>query len=1316
VALAYETNNYVVNLATFSVDANPSQSQPFVQTAITTVGQLLVNTATGNIRQSFAITKGDFAGNGLQEVVVGFDSPLPAFPSFSQAQISIYGMQSGQLTAEGGAVVPTNPYYLSLAAGRVLRGPAATQGDNLVVATGYPTSQQVNVFSLTLSNGSFSPNQGYEYQTNSTGQFKSDLTDANIQVATGDLRANGGADIVVAQTDDENAGPNEDFAPVEVITLGSSPSDSSLYQLNSTAFCCSTGPNFSGQFSVAVSDVQPIDPNARFSTIAPQIVIAADVTNTTDSQCPYSDCLEVITYPPDLQGPGRPWRQNGLQFFPLAGQEETSYLPGSSEVSRTAFTLTDPNGDSLTLGPPTQHIVNGVAVPLVVLRAPPVHFDQFGTNTYDVNGCFGSNLGTCGFSSSFSDSQQSTFTTDVNQTDSWQASATVSGGVSYAGFDVEASLQGRYGMNFSNENNSSVNTQVTVQVNANVNDYVFFRKTDYVVLEYPIYGVGRTTVGQPDAYVAVITGVDTSYAFENTSPGSTVAPSLDNIHQQGNLLSYPYYFPSGTAEPSNSIDDNPEVSPSTNGASTTSTPFPSISIGQTGSASGQDSFANQTGQTISNTQTYGYTVTASVGYEQEGVPIKAKLEGSYQYDASNFQSQSSSFGSTMQLNWNTGSLNRAVPATNYTMRPYLYWNRAGALVLDWEVELPTSNNGVETFWQRMYGHQPDPALNLPDLLDTAKGYSTPQSGLQNLDPEMTFTTADPVPGGPLGVLTPVHNYSLKNTAPWPGVRYYLGDPAQGGIYLGDGSSACFSPGDCLPSQFTSVSRLDWTIPPGLGGRDIRVYASVDPGHSIPEIHYDNNTGWGFTQIFGRLARTADVFVSGSDISSSSAAPAPGSTIALRARVHAGSATGPVQVTFWSGNPATNGSIIATTQLGSIPSGGSAVTAPISWTVPKTQSQYSIFVQALPLDNFDTNMTNNSASTTLTSPALFVSDTAANAVSAYAGGASGNVAPMATLSHAATGLDGPRGVLVDSFGDLFVANSLNNSVTEYSEGSKGNTAPKATISGTKTKLSQPQGLAMDASGNICVSNEGNSSITEYRPGSNGNVNPIARISGAATKLSQPQGLALNAGRLYVANEANSSVTEYSQTAKGNAKPLATISGAATGLKSPVGLLFDSSGNLRVSNAAAGTITTYKPGATGNVKPISRISGKKTNLNGPGGMDVDGSGQIAVANTGGKSVTFFATGAKGNAPPSATISGSRTNLSAPAFVAFTPPPAATTGNAITVKKNTTTLTGIVNPTGSATVWYFAYKHAGSRTWSRSKNASPDPEAQKFRSSKK
>ncbi len=698
-AMAYETDNYEVNLATFSVNANESQTLPFTQTGITNLGQLLVNTSDGNIRQSFAIASGDFGDTGVQEVAVAYNDALPIYPSYSQTQVSIYGIQSGQLTGEGGFVYATNAYYVSMATGHVLRGPDSSQGDDIVLGTGYPSYQYVSEFSLTDTNNSFSENNFVGYETNSVGQYKTDLTDANIQVATGDLQGDGGDDVVVAQTGDENPGPVDDYAPIELMTLTSSPSDSSLSVVHSTAVCCSTGPNYSGQFSLAVSDTQPIDPNAQYSSITPQIVLAADVASddspsVNGQSCVYVECLEVVTYPADFQGPQYPYGQDNLQYFPLANEDQTTYLPQNDEASRTAFALTDPTGDSLTLGQPRQLIASGTAVPLVVLRAPPVHFDQFGQQSYDVNNCFGSNLGTCGFSSSFSDSQNTTFTTDVNQTDSWAASATVSGGISYAGFDVEASLQGRYGNNFSKDTNSSVNTQVTVQVNANVDDYVFFRKTDYVVEEYPIYGAGNTTPGHPNAYVAVVTGVDTSYAFETTGPGSTTAPALDNVHQPGNLLSYPYYFPPGNGEPAQSIDDNPEVPPSNSGGSAISTPFPSISIGQTGSASGQDSFANQTGQTISNTQTDGYTLTASVGYEQEGVPIKAKVEGSYQYDQSNFQSQSSTFGTTMQIDWNTGSLNRSIPGTNYTMRPYLYWSKEGALVLDWEVLLPTSNNGV----------------------------------------------------------------------------------------------------------------------------------------------------------------------------------------------------------------------------------------------------------------------------------------------------------------------------------------------------------------------------------------------------------------------------------------------------------------------------------------------------------------------------------------------------------------------------------------------------------------------------------------------
>ncbi len=93
-----------------------------------------------------------------------------------------------------------------------------------------------------------------------------------------------------------------------------------------------------------------------------------------------------------------------------------------------------------------------------------------------------------------------------------------------------------------------------------------------------------------------------------------------------------------------------------------------------------------------------------------------------------------------------------------------------------------------TFWEQMYGHQADPALDLPDLLDSAKGYSTPQGGLAFNDPELTVSPAAPAPGSALGIITPIHNYSLMDETGWPGVRFYLGDPAQGGYYIGSATS------------------------------------------------------------------------------------------------------------------------------------------------------------------------------------------------------------------------------------------------------------------------------------------------------------------------------------------------------------------------------------------------------------------------------------------------------------------------------------------------------------------------------------------------
>src|SRR5437868_3910345 len=61
---------------------------------------------------------------------------------------------------------------------------------------------------------------------------------------------------------------------------------------------------------------------------------------------------------------------------------------------------------------------------------------------------------------------------------------------------------------------------------------------------------------------------------------------------------------------------------------------------------------------------------------------------------------------------------------------------------------------------------------------------------------------------------------------------------------------------------------------------------------------------------------------------------------------------------------------------------------------------------------------------------------------------------------------------------YVANFQGNSVTEYAEGANGNVAPVATISGANTGLSAPEGVVVDlSSGTTFVSNHGNDSVTE-----------------------------------------------------------------------------------------------------------------------------------------------------------------------------------------------------------------------------------------------
>ncbi|NIV11360.1 MAG: hypothetical protein GWN62_08770, partial [Aliifodinibius sp.] len=68
------------------------------------------------------------------------------------------------------------------------------------------------------------------------------------------------------------------------------------------------------------------------------------------------------------------------------------------------------DGFNFTIGQPTHSTQNDVVQPIVILNAPPIHFDMFGSNIFDVNNCF--NGGNCDFVATYK--KQTTRSTEVS--------------------------------------------------------------------------------------------------------------------------------------------------------------------------------------------------------------------------------------------------------------------------------------------------------------------------------------------------------------------------------------------------------------------------------------------------------------------------------------------------------------------------------------------------------------------------------------------------------------------------------------------------------------------------------------------------------------------------------------------------------------------------------------------------------------------------------------------------------------------------------------------------------------------------------------
>ena len=243
---------------------------------------------------------------------------------------------------------------------------------------------------------------------------------------------------------------------------------------------------------------------------------------------------------------------------------------------------------------------------------------------------------------------------------------------------------------------------------------------------------------------------------------------------------------------------------------------------------------------------------------------------------------------------------------------------------------------------------------------------------------------------------------------------------------------------------------------------------------------------------------------------------------------------------------------------------------------------------------------------------------------------------------------PRGVTVDSSGNVFVADTANNILRKVTSGgvvttlagsSSSSSSGSSDGTGSAARFFAPIGVTVDASGNLYVADTANNILRKVTSG--GVVSTLAGLAGlagssgssdgtgGAAQFSSPYGVSVDgSGSIYVADLGNNLIRKV--TSAGVVSTFAgsrSNQGSSDGLGStarfynPLGVAVDASGNVYVADLSNHTIR--KVTSAGVVSTLAGLAGSSgssggtgsaARFNSPQSVAVDASGNVYVADTG------------------------------------------------------------------------------------------------------